>query len=650
MNVQNAKNLTIPEGDVKMIHDKDNRLLWGAVGYDTKYAGDTTQQTYSGRNLFDVVSLSNANYVLTNEIVTVVKTWTSDGRVYMNSINLVAGTYTLSYNATLSGNTKTLRFSIVNNTASTDIVNTTVGDINGSRKNYTFTLAENANIKICLMPNNSGGGTLTLTQIQLGQSSTADPYEPYTGGIPAPNPDYPQDINVVKGTQTVMVTGKNLFNKNTVVQGMLEGNGSITNVNTYVTSDYILVQPSTTYYKGTTGSARFKYYDKDKNRISDNYDDLADAAGAKAFTTPDNVYYIRFSIATAVGVDSIQLEKGSTATTYEPYQGASYDVRLTGKNLARNAYQSPVTSGAVTFTTNADGSISTSGTSNTNINFYLTGSSTRYHLDAGTYTLSIGGVETSDTTCFVYIDGSSSVWWDTRDNRITQTVPSGGVDISPRIVVRSGTNMDGITFKIQLEAGPPATSYSPYYAPIELAKIGTYQDYIYKSGDDWYVRKATNKFTVTSSLSLGKSGTSANNAYYYSAGFQDIDKTNMGSGSSSTSVTPSFSTYFGAISARDVFSSGAIGMAFDKGSGDIVDFRVGFGVNSAVNTLELFKTWLDANELKVYYPLATPTDTKITDSTLIGELEAIHEWMTRYGYQASVTGNLPMIIKQDALT
>lgn len=208
--MQDVSNLTIPEGQVRTIHDKDNRLIWGRLAYDTKYIGDTYQQTYSGKNLFDVVSLSNADYVLANEVVTVVKTWTVAGRVYMNSTNLVAGTYTLSYNATLSGDTKTLRFSIVNNTASTDIVNTTVGSIDGSRKKYTFTLAENANIKICLMPNNSGGGTLTLAQIQLEQDSTATSYEPYTGGIPAPNPDYPQGIDVVTGEQTIKLTGKNM--------------------------------------------------------------------------------------------------------------------------------------------------------------------------------------------------------------------------------------------------------------------------------------------------------------------------------------------------------------------------------------------------------------------------------------------------------
>ena len=45
MEMQNVKNLTITEGNVKTIHDKNNQLIWGAVGYDTKYVGDTTQAT-----------------------------------------------------------------------------------------------------------------------------------------------------------------------------------------------------------------------------------------------------------------------------------------------------------------------------------------------------------------------------------------------------------------------------------------------------------------------------------------------------------------------------------------------------------------------------------------------------------------------------
>lgn len=52
-----------------------------------------------------------------------------------------------------------------------------------------------------------------LDTFMLNPGSTALPYEPYTGGQPSPNPDYPQEIVSAgdKGSIEVEVTGKNLF-------------------------------------------------------------------------------------------------------------------------------------------------------------------------------------------------------------------------------------------------------------------------------------------------------------------------------------------------------------------------------------------------------------------------------------------------------
>lgn len=44
-------------------------------------------------------------------------------------------------------------------------------------------------------------GLVYKPMFESGSSPTS--FEPYVGGIPAPNPDYPQDINVVTGTQTI---------------------------------------------------------------------------------------------------------------------------------------------------------------------------------------------------------------------------------------------------------------------------------------------------------------------------------------------------------------------------------------------------------------------------------------------------------------
>ena len=72
--------------------------------------------------------------------------------------------------------------------------------------------------------------------------------------------------------------------------------------------------------------------------------------------------------------------------------------------------------------------------------------------------------------------------------------------------------------------------------------------------------------------------------------------------------------------------------------------------NTTLTTTNAINTYLSSNPIVVYYALATPTDTKITDSTLIGQLNAIHEWLTRYGYNSTVSGNLPLLIEQTNLS
>jgi hypothetical protein len=75
------------------------------------------------------------------------------------------------------------------------------------------------------------------------------------------------------------------------------------------------------------------------------------------------------------------------------------------------------------------------------------------------------------------------------------------------------------------------------------------------------------------------------------------------------------------------------------------------GIKDNVNATSYqdWGAWLASNNLIVYYALAAPTDTKITDATLVGQLNAVHEWLTRYGYNSTVSGNLPIIIDRTNL-
>jgi hypothetical protein len=57
-------------------------------------------------------------------------------------------------------------------------------------------------------------------------------------------------------------------------------------------------------------------------------------------------------------------------------------------------------------------------------------------------------------------------------------------------------------------------------------------------------------------------------------------------------------------------------------------------------SLANFKTWLGSHNTSVYYVLVTPTDTKITNSTLIGQLNALYTMLPEGVADVVVTGDL----------
>lgn len=111
------------------------------------------------------------------------------------------------------------------------------------------------------------------------------------------------------------IRSKNMFNKNAVTSGALNANGTIEKMEGIYTSDFIEVEPNQAYYKGQSDSARFKFYDVNKNAISSTYADIQNAGNAQAFTIPTSAHYIRLSV-TQDYLSSLQIEQGTQATAY----------------------------------------------------------------------------------------------------------------------------------------------------------------------------------------------------------------------------------------------------------------------------------------------------------------------------------------------
>lgn len=122
-------------------------------------------------------------------------------------------------------------------------------------------------------------------------------------------------------TEQVQTTGAQLFDKNSVVNGVIIADGSVTdNAPLYVTSDYIPVKPSVMYACTETGSKRLKFFDIDKQPVQKiNFED-ANVERGGTFTTGETTRFIRLSLLREK-LDSIMLNEGSKSISYEPYTG-----------------------------------------------------------------------------------------------------------------------------------------------------------------------------------------------------------------------------------------------------------------------------------------------------------------------------------------
>ena len=134
--------------------------------------------------------------------------------------------------------------------------------------------------------------------IVLGEYTTSDigEYEPYQ------SQEY--EINL----------GKQLFDKNNTTLGRIDTSGVVATISGYYTSDFIKVEPNTTYTKNSPTSDayhRFAFYS------SNDTSTFISTSNNNTIITPSNCNYLRFC-GIDTEVNTAQLEKGQ-ATSYSPY-------------------------------------------------------------------------------------------------------------------------------------------------------------------------------------------------------------------------------------------------------------------------------------------------------------------------------------------
>ena len=559
MDLQDAANWTIPEGEVRNLHDKDKKLLWSAVGYDVKYKGDTTQQTYSGKNLFNKAATPQTTNTTIEELETGIRAiCTGNGtfknaRYVFSATGMVGQAITVSSNASVSSTNKPrITIGVCDSSGENRTQKAVTDNYGNTHVSWNIT-SDTQYFYIAFYCNTDGvavaGDYVDYSNLQLEIGSTATSYEPYVGGIASPNPDYPQNVNVVTGTQTIGITGKNLFD----FQGITETSGDYPNatLNEWGANGAILtgnVSSSTQEMVASKGTFRPARTDTSKRA---------------------------------------HLYNESTVTI-------SADVTLLENNYTPK---------------------------------------TKFFLDP------IG----QQSSVFNLVVGQTI--------RISHTftdVPAG--DYYPTFTLNS--NKLKIE-NIQIEAGSTATDYEQYQGqtfPIglgstELCKIGDYQDYIYKSGDDWYVHKECGKIVLD-----------GNESWNYSSKLSSFYRfVHVISGINSVSPNNQPSS---------LFSNNFIAGTWELGTGQgecvmqnnastnlyvVINSSRLADVSTNSKAVESLKTWLSTHNTTVYYRLAAATDTKITDNTLLTQLNSIHNWLTRYDYYGVVSGNLPIIIDRTGI-
>ena len=351
------------------------------------------------------------------------------------------------------------------------------------------------------------------------------------------------------------------------------------------------------------------------------------------------------------------------------YCGDTTQQTYSGKNLWGGYSNYTRTNQSVEFHTNSDGSITAKGTASGSAysilgsaiisnNVYIT-------LGAGDYYLST--FEPLPDGVSIQVINESDTQIKSGEGSFTL---SGTSTVACRLAVASGTDIDdGITVVPMIASGVAASDFEPYVGgtaspnpsypqtikiatgtqtitlsdgvisedytlslgSTELCKIGNYQDYIYKIGDDWYVHKEIKKAVLDGS----ESWSAVHNSIFY---WTSIDGAIM---PTTTTLPAIISNYYEADTYDNIYAGNndyGIGL---RSTQSYVCIR-----NKDCADVTALQTWLSNHNTTVYYALATPTDTKITDTTLISQLEAVQEFLTRYGYQSTVVGDIPLIINQ----
>lgn len=334
------------EGEFITVSDASDLELAGL-----KIFGRTEQGTTTGKNLcpkFTEGEYGGATFSY-DSAQNLIVNGTAITQIYCESpyFTLPAGKYALSGAAASSynGNLELL----IQPTATMITIARTYTGLIGT---FELTEATEMVVKLHILNGTECSGISFQPQIEIG--ITATEYEPYTGGIPSPNPDYPQALESIgdSGSVTVTACGKNLckthnpgtththngvtFTQNAdgtiTANGQNDGTGRSYWAFTFAGVWQYLPPGTYTMYGGDSTSSDYYLQVSLGDVNGEANGQTFFSRGAPTTFTIDNEQWawIIISVASGVNANNVvfkpQIELGSAATEYEPYTATTATV------------------------------------------------------------------------------------------------------------------------------------------------------------------------------------------------------------------------------------------------------------------------------------------------------------------------------------
>lgn len=456
-------------------------------------------------------------------------------------------------------------------------------------------------------------------------------------GVPSPNPDYPQAVQTVTGRQVLTLDGQeyevNLGKNLLPIESSVSFNGitttrnpdgTITMTGTTNTAwgwNWMTYQkplstplPAGTYTFSVTEAVQnapqfgitFWNQDKSANVSARIPSDSTSATVTIGF----DAYYVSGAAAGSPALGSVinqtigvQLELGSTATSYAPF------VSVYGKNLFDGELVLGTYNGsgqAVSSTTQYRNSKPISITGGLQYAFSSNGASA---YDLFFYDSSMNYLGYGYTT---------GVYTARSDAAYLNFATSGSVSAKPT--------------QMMVEQNSAATDYEPCIpGPIELCKIGSNQDMIYRDNGKWWIKKST------SSLEINGSETWNFLSSYdtFSMSLPEIALQEWSASAPDVAMSKSFA----AGNWYEMYNKSADNIIGSNNNNHQLRIRT-----TKFTSASEWTTWLSANHQTVRFVLSSPTIAQITNEALVAQLEAVNAELLESQTDASVVGSLPAIL------